>query len=114
MSLIPENATEITLEGATVPFYSYEKDGVEYLQFDTSKTGHPEPMVNAMVGLQNLKDGQKLVMINHKPPMGLFPKIEADFDYDVKEIGEGLYAITFSKKANATGATNFNDTACNG
>ena len=114
MSLIPQNATELALEGATVPFYSYEKDGVEYLQFDTSKTGHPEPMVNAMVGLQNLKDGQKLVMINHKPPMGLFPKIENDFDYTVEEISTDLYAMTFSKKADAAGSTNFNDTACNG
>ena len=114
MSLIPENAVEITLEGATVPFYKYEKDGVSYLQFDSSKTGHPEPMVNAMTGLQNLEDNQKLVMINHKPPMGLFPKVEADFDYEVEQIGNDLYKMTFSKKANAAGATDFNDRSCNG
>jgi len=114
MSIIPENAKEVQLEGATVPFYAYEENGVSYLAFDTSKTGHPEPMVNAMVGLQNIQDDEKLVMINHKPPMGLFPKIEADFDYEVEDVEGGLYKITFSKKANAAGSTNFNDTACNG
>ena len=35
MSLIPENAKEISLEGATVPFYEYEENGVSYIQFDT-------------------------------------------------------------------------------
>jgi hypothetical protein len=114
MGLFPENAQEITLEGGTVPFYKYEENGVEYIGFDTSKTGHPEPMVNAMTGLQNLGENQKLVMINHKPPMGLFPKIEADFDYTVEELGDGLFKMTFSKKADASGATNFNDKACNG
>jgi len=114
MGLFPENAQEITLEGGTVPFYKYEENGVEYIGFDTSKTGHPEPMVNAMTGLQNLSENQKLVMINHKPPMGLFPKIEADFDYSVEELNDGLFKMTFSKKTDAAGATDFNDRACNG
>jgi hypothetical protein len=114
MGLFPENAQEITLEGATVPFYKYEEDGVEYIAFDSSKTGHPEPMVNAMTGLKNLADNQKLVMVNHKPPMGLFPKIEADYNYSVEELDNGLFKITFSKKSDAAGATNYNDTACNG
>ncbi len=114
MNALPQNAQEIQVEGSTVPFFTYEEDGVNYLYFDTSKTGHPEPMVNAMAGLKTLKDGQKLVMINHKPPMGLFPKIEADFDYEVNELDNGLFKIVFSKKGDAQGATNFNDTACNG
>ncbi len=114
MSTLPQNAVEVTIEGATVPFYTFEEDGVSYLYFDTSKKGHPEPMVNAMTGLQNLKEGQKLVMINHKAPMGLFPKIEADFDYEVTELPNGLFKIIFSKKNDAQGATDFNDTACNG
>ncbi len=114
MSTLPNNAQEIQVEGATLPFYTFEENGVSYLYFDSSKTGHPEPMVNAMAGLKALKDGQKLIMINHKPPMGLFPKIEADFDYKVEELDNGLYKITFSKKSDAKGATDFNDTACNG
>ena len=114
MNLIPENAKEISLEGATVPFYEYEIDGVRYYQFDTSKTTHPEPMINAMTGLKNLKDGEKLVMINHKKPMGLFPKIENDFDYEVAELENGLFKIIFSKKADAANSTDFDDKNCNG
>ena len=114
MSLVPQNAQEISFEGATVPFYKYEEGGVTYIQFDTSKSGHPEPMVNAMVGLQNLGDGEKLAMINHKPPMGLFPKVENDFAYEVNEIGDDLYKIIFSKKSDAVGDTDFADQACNG
>ena len=114
MSLVPQNAKEISLDGATVVFYEYETDGVKHYQFDTSKTGHPEPMVNAMTGLQHLKDGEKLVMINHKPPMGLFPKIEADFDYEVQTINENLHKIIFTKKANAAGSTDYDDKNCEG
>jgi len=114
MEIFPQEKEEIKLEGSTVPFYKFSIDGVEYIGFDTSKTGHPEPMVNAMVGLQNLGDNQKLMMINHKAPMGLFPKIEADFDYEVTELENGLFKIIFTKKANATNSTDFNDRSCNG
>ena len=114
MSTLPANATETQVEGSTVPFYTFEENRVSYLYFDTSKTGHPEPMVNAMAGLKALKDGQKLIMINHKAPMGLLPKIEADFDYTIEELDNGLFKITFSKKSDAQNATDFSDTACNG
>ncbi len=114
MSTLPQNAVEIQIEGATVPFYKFEKDGVTYLYFDSSKTGHPEPMINAMTGLKNLKEGEKLIMINHKAPMGLFPKIESDYDYEVTELDNGLFQIVFSKKSDAQGTTNYDDTACNG
>jgi len=114
MSNIPQNSNEVSLNGATVPFYEYNLGGVEYLQFDTSRSGHPEPMINAMTGLQNLKSGQKLVMINSKPPAGLFPKIEADFSYEVEQLAEGLYKIVFTSRNDAASNTDFSDTACNG
>jgi len=113
MNLIPQNAEQLELNGATVPFYKYEEDGLRILQFDTSKSGHPEPMVNAMVGLQNLSDCDKLVMINSKPPMGLYPKVEADFNFSDEMLAEGLYKITFTKKGEPAN-TDFSDTACNG
>lgn len=114
MNTLPQNAQPIEVEGATVPFYTYEENGTTYLYFDSSKTGHPEPMINAMSGLKALKEEQKLVMINHKAPMGLFPKIEADYDYEVSELDSGLFKIVFSKKSDAKGSTNYDDTACNG
>ena len=34
-----------------------------------------------MAGLQLIDENSQLVMINHKSPAGLFPKIEQDFDF---------------------------------
>jgi hypothetical protein len=114
MSLIPEDSIQTKITGATVPFYKYTIDGQKYLQFDTSLCGHPEPMVNAMCGLQNITDDEKLIMINSKAPMGLFPKVEADFGNEVEELSDGKFKITFTKKSNSSETTNFSDTACNG
>ncbi|SHO80810.1 hypothetical protein MNB_SV-15-459 [hydrothermal vent metagenome] len=114
MSLIPEQAEQIEVNGATVPFYKYEKDGLVHYQFDSSLTGHPEPMVNAMSGLQLIKNNEKLVMINSKAPMGLFPKIQADFDFEYREIDGGKFEITFTKKSEGDAETDFTDTACSG
>ena len=113
MSLLPQNAQEIEVVGATVPFYKYEQEGTTYLQFDSSKAGHPEPMINAMSGLQTIQGDEKLVMLNSKPPMGLFPKIEAEFNFEHAEIEAGLTRVVFSRK-NSNTDTNFNDTACGG
>ena len=54
-------------------------------------------MINALAGLKLLNGNKRLVMINHKIPMGLFPKIEAFFDYEVEEF-EDFVKVTFSKK----------------
>ena len=114
MNLLPENAQEIELNGATVPFYKYEVDGIITYQFDSSKTGHPEPMVNAMVGLQTIVNNERLIMINSKAPMGLFPKIENDFLYEVEELDDGTFKIIFMHKNGEATNTNFEDKACEG
>jgi len=114
MSLLPLDAKQIELEGATVPFHKYENEGVTYLQFDSSKAGHPEPMINAMTGLQAIQGDEKLVMINSKAPMGLFPKVEADFNFEVDTLEDGRAKVTFSKRGEGMPATNFEDTGCGG
>ena len=113
MSLLPENAQQIEVDGATVPFMKYEENGTIIYQFDSSKSGHPEPMINAMSGLQMIKNGEKLEMINSKAPMGLFPKIEDDFDFEVEELVDGRFKITFTKKSGDT-TTDFTATSCSG
>ena len=90
---IPKNANKIDVENSTVTFYKYEDN----YYFDSSSTAIPEPMINAVAGLQILNENEKLIMINHKIPMGLFPKIEAFFDYEVEEF-EDFVKVTFSKK----------------
>ncbi|NPA57991.1 MAG: hypothetical protein GXN94_01725 [Aquificae bacterium] len=89
---------EIQVEGATVPVYQYEENGITYYQFDTSELGPPEPMVNAMAVLKLIDSPDKrAVMINHKKPMGLFDKIGDRFDYEVEEL-DGKYKIVFKLK----------------
>ena len=114
MSLLPANAQEVEVSGATVPFHKYEDNGVTFLQFDSSRAGHPEPMINAMSGLQTVGMDEKLVMINSKAPMGLFPKIEEDFNFEVENLEDGRVKVVFTRRADGAVATNFEDTGCGG
>ena len=114
MSLLPQSAEQIEVNGATVPFHKYELDGLEYIQFDSSKAGHPEPMINAMSGLQTIQGNQRLVMINSKAPMGLFPKIEAGFNFEVEELEDGRAKVIFTIRPEGGAATDFADTGCAG
>ena len=107
---IPQNAKQIEVNGATVPFFEDE----EAYYFDSSLTGPPEPMVNAMVGLQLLDDRHKLVMINHKAPMGLFPKIQDAFKYEIVELSNDTVEVTFIKKTNTSIDLKNTDTSCQG
>ena len=114
MSLIPEQAEQVEVNGATVPFYKYEADGVVHYQFDSSMSGHPEPMINAMSGLQLINGNERLVMINSKAPMGLFPKVQDEFNFEYKEIEGGKFRILFSKRGEGDAKTDFADTGCGG
>ena len=106
---IPASAKQIEVVNSTVPFYEDEN----YYYFDTSLTAVPEPMINAVAGLELLNENKKLIMINHKIPMGLFPKIEAYFDYEVEELADGNIKIIFTKKVNLVSKLDF-DTNCSG
>ena len=114
MSIIPQDAQKIEVMGSNVDFFKAVEDGLSTYYFDTSKCGPPDPMVNAMAGLQLLDDNSKLVMINHKAPGGLFPKVEAEFDYEVEDLASGGVKVIFTKKGSASGKTDFNSTHCEG
>lgn len=60
--------------------------------------GPPEPMINALAVLKLLtsKD-KKVVMINHKKPIGLIEKLEDKFNIDISEDGS-KYKIVFTMK----------------
>ena len=107
---------EIEVPGATVPFFTYKDGETQYYEFDTSKCGPPEPMVNAMAGLK-LIDGpdKKLVMINHKKPMGLLGKIGENFDLVEEEnLPDGRVKLVFAYKAGESEKANLNDSSCEG
>ena len=106
---------EIEVAGATVPFYEYEKDGLLYFEFDSSSCEHPGPMINAMSGLKLLDNQNKrLVMINHKEPMGLYNKIEGNFNWKSETLDNGLIKIVFTPIDGKASQTDFTQTSCCG
>ncbi|BCD68892.1 hypothetical protein [Nitratiruptor sp. YY09-18] len=112
---IPQDAQKVEVPGATVDFYKFQKDGVTYYAFDTSRCGPPEPMVNAMAGLKLVKDpNTKLIMINHKMPMGLLNKIEQNYDIEKEELPDGRVQLLFSYKPGVTEEANLSDSSCSG
>ncbi len=86
---------KISFENATVDFY--EKD--DFIGFDSRNCMPPEPMINARVGLNNLKPNQKLMMINHINPLGLLPSVKPYFDIQTEQI-DGGFKLIFTKKQN--------------
>jgi len=105
----------IEIEGATVPFFEYTIEETQYLEFDSSKCGPPEPMVNAMAGLKHIThSGIKLVMINHSNPMGLIGKIGQNYEVETTELPEGGFRLLFSYIEGKSEAANLNDASCSG
>lgn len=106
MSMIPQEATKIEVIGVTVDFYKLNKDGQSTYYFDTSKCGPPDPMVNAVCGLKLIKGtSDKLVMINHKTPGGLFAKLQDDVSYEIEQLDNGLVKIVFTSNNSSSSAT---------
>lgn len=59
----------------------------------------PEPMMRIMEALEKLGSDEVLVAINDRPPMFLFPQLEArGFDHQTEEQEDGSFAITISRR----------------
>jgi len=109
------NKQPIEVPGATVPFFTYTLGETQYFEFDTSKCGPPEPMVNAMAGLKMINSAdKKVVMINHKKPMGLLDKIGENYDIETEKMDDGRVKLIFSYKAGESENADLNDAACHG
>ncbi len=113
MSEITKEAIEIM--GATVPFFTYTEGEDQVFEFDTSKCGPPDPMVNAMAGLKHI-DGpnKKLVMINHKSPGGLIAKIGENYNVDEQKLDDGRVKLIFSYKDAESEKADLNANSCDG
>jgi len=113
MSELIKEALEV--EGASVPFFTYREGETQIIEFDTSKCGPPEPMVNAMAGLK-LLDGpdKKVVMINHKSPGGLLAKIGENYDIEEEKLDDGRVKLVFSYKADDSEAADLSQNSCEG
>lgn len=112
---IPKNAVKTEVDGATVEFFKVSEDTQSTYYFDTSKEGPPHPMVNAMNGLKLIKGtNDKLVMINHKMPGGLFAKLEDDVKHVEEDIEGGLVKVVFSYNPDAKAESDLSKTSCGG
>ena len=115
MITLPTDASKLNPQGATVDFFNFQEKDIHYYYFDTSLRAAPEPMVNAMVGLNMIKDNDnKLVMINHQKPMGLFNKLLETFDVQTFELDDGNYQMVFSYKEGLSEQADLSDSHCSG
>ena len=104
----------LEVEGATVPFYTYKMGETQFIEFDTSKCGPPEPMVNAMAGLKLVDENTKLAMINHKKPGGLLNKIGENYEIESEKLEDGRVKLLFSYKAGESEKANLSENSCAG
>lgn len=105
---------EFHVEGSTVPFYKYCEDNYEVIEFDSSSCVPPEPMVNAMLALQMLKEGMKLRMINHRSPVGLYPKIKEHFEIHESQMENGKVLVEVIFQKNKSEFADLIDKSCRG
>ena len=107
--------TELEVLGATVPFFTYTIEETQYYEFDTSKCGPPDPMVNAMAGLKLIDASNKqLVMINHKFPGGLISKIGENYNHTKENLADGRVKILFSYKTGESEKADLTQNSCHG
>ena len=107
------NREAIEVEGANVPFFTYTDGEDQVFEFDTSKCGPPDPMVNAMAGLKLLDaPNKKVVMINHKSPGGLIAKIGENYDIAQEKLEDGRVKLIFSYKAGESEQADLSQNSC--
>lgn len=89
----------LEVPGASLPFYAYEDEGVEFIEFDSSQSQPPEPMLNAVKGFELISGTDKrLVMINAHEPTPLYPRIADSFVWDVEVLESGNVKIVFRNR----------------
>ncbi len=112
MYKIPERMSKIELKGSSVDFFTYKEQDLTYYLFDTSLCTPPDPMLNAMLGLQLLdKKNKRLIMINHSIPNALFARINNDFDFEIENLKDNV-KIEFKYKNNTKIETDFSNNKC--
>jgi len=112
---MPSDARKIEISGATVPFFLYKEGEDTVYLFDTSDTEPPVPMINAMAGLKLIDSPDvKLVMINHKPPMGLFDKIGENYKITKQNLSDGNVKVIFEYLEGESQKADLSKNSCEG
>ena len=88
----------VDIPRTTLDFYRYEENGLVMYEFDATACTPPEPMVNAIVGLNMLKDeNDRLIGLFFHEPFPLYERISSDFSYESQELESGDFKITFKR-----------------
>lgn len=60
----------------------------------------PQPMMRTLAALEELNEGQTLIIINDRRPMFLFEQLdEMGYLYLTEQQDDGSYKVTISRKA---------------
>jgi len=116
INLPQQDAILFKVKGSTVNFVKYSIDEIDYISFNTSDRGAPEPMQNAIIGLKLINNTKtRLVMINHRRPEGLLAKLDGRFQYIEEILDSKDIAIEFflSDEEKVTDLNNI-DSNCSG
>jgi len=90
---------KIDVPRATLDFLKYEENGLVYYEFNATECQPPEPMVNAMYGMDLLKkDNDRVVGIFFHEPTPLYEKIDSKITYEAIELENGDFKIIFKLK----------------
>lgn len=88
----------IKVPATTLDFYTYEKDGLRFYEFDATECEPPEPMMNTLRGLAMLKsDKERLVGFYFHEPFPLYERIPLTFEYEPTELEDGDFKVVFKR-----------------
>ncbi len=88
----------VDIPRTTLDIYKYEKDDFIYYEFDATECSPPEPMVNAVICLNHLKDeNERIVGIFFHEPIPLYERISGKFEYEATELDSGDFKIVFKR-----------------
>lgn len=90
------NKELVEVPGATLPFQTYEKDGLTIYEFDARDCEAPEPMINTIRGLALLKsESDRLSGIFFHEPFPLYGRIPITIEHEAQELESGDFRVTF-------------------
>jgi len=89
----------VKIPRATLDFYKYEEDGLIFYEFDATQSSAPEPMMNAIAGLEMItNENERLVGTFFHEPVPLLQRISPYFSYTSTELHNGDYRLVFKRK----------------
>jgi hypothetical protein len=88
----------IIVPRATLDVYNYQDNGLNIYEFNATKCSPPEPMVNAIVVLEMLKnENDRLIVMFFHEPLPLYERLLQTFTHESKELESGDIMVTFKK-----------------